>query len=156
MTVNSVVGGGIRNPDDALVITRRARELGFSTTVGIIHDHSGQLKPLDEQQRTILEEVVGDRQVDVRLRQLQPISEESGERPAERLALSRRSRYLYVCEDGLVHWCSQQRGHPGIPLGALRRRRSPAPVSRGQELRADVHRRLRASGGAGRRVAPEP
>jgi hypothetical protein len=25
-------------------------------------------------------------------------------------------RYLYVCEDGLVHWCSQQRGYPGIPL----------------------------------------
>lgn len=27
-------------------------------------------------------------------------------------------RYLYVCEDGLVHYCSQQRGHPGIPLEA--------------------------------------
>ena len=26
------------------------------------------------------------------------------------------SRYLYVCEDGLVHWCSQTRGFPGIPL----------------------------------------
>ena len=26
------------------------------------------------------------------------------------------SRYLYVCEDGLVHWCSQQRGYPAIPL----------------------------------------
>jgi hypothetical protein len=26
------------------------------------------------------------------------------------------ARYLYVCEDGLVHWCSQQRGHPGIPI----------------------------------------
>ena len=26
------------------------------------------------------------------------------------------SRYLYVCEDGLVHYCSQQRGFPGIPL----------------------------------------
>jgi MoaA/NifB/PqqE/SkfB family radical SAM enzyme len=26
------------------------------------------------------------------------------------------SRYLYVCEDGLVHWCSQQRGYPGVPL----------------------------------------
>ena len=26
------------------------------------------------------------------------------------------SRYLYVCEDGLVHYCSQQRGYPGIPL----------------------------------------
>jgi len=23
---------------------------------------------------------------------------------------------LYVCEDGLVHYCSQQRGYPGIPL----------------------------------------
>jgi hypothetical protein len=51
VTVNSVLGGSIRNPEDALGIARRAG-----------------------------------------------------------------SRYLYVCEDGLVHWCSQQRGHPGIPL----------------------------------------
>ena len=41
VTVNSVVGGGIRNPEDALNIAQRARELGFSTTVGIIHDGSG-------------------------------------------------------------------------------------------------------------------
>jgi hypothetical protein len=26
------------------------------------------------------------------------------------------SRYLYICEDGLVHYCSQQRGYPGIPI----------------------------------------
>ena len=26
------------------------------------------------------------------------------------------ARYLYVTEDGKVHWCSQQRGYPGIPL----------------------------------------
>jgi len=26
------------------------------------------------------------------------------------------SRFLYICEDGLVHYCSQQRGHPGLPL----------------------------------------
>ena len=25
-------------------------------------------------------------------------------------------RYLHICEDGLVHWCAQQRGHPGVPL----------------------------------------
>ena len=25
-------------------------------------------------------------------------------------------RFLYVCEDGLVHYCSQQKGRPGIPL----------------------------------------
>src|SRR6202167_4605282 len=28
------------------------------------------------------------------------------------------SRYLYICEDGLVHYCSQQRGYPGIPLAS--------------------------------------
>jgi hypothetical protein len=26
------------------------------------------------------------------------------------------SRYLYICENGLVHYCSQQRGWPGTPL----------------------------------------
>ena len=25
-------------------------------------------------------------------------------------------RYLYVCENGLVHYCSQQRGYPATPL----------------------------------------
>jgi hypothetical protein len=28
------------------------------------------------------------------------------------------ARYLYICEDGLVHWCSQQRGCPGVPLAS--------------------------------------
>src|SRR2546427_2768014 len=27
-----------------------------------------------------------------------------------------RARYLYICEEGLVHYCSQQRGYPAIPL----------------------------------------
>jgi hypothetical protein len=26
------------------------------------------------------------------------------------------ARYLYICENGLVHYCSQQRGYPGKPL----------------------------------------
>ena len=59
MTVNSVVGGGIRNPDDAMIIAERARSLGFSTTVGIIHDGlGGELAPLEETERTILDELV--------------------------------------------------------------------------------------------------
>jgi hypothetical protein len=33
------------------------------------------------------------------------------------VAVPRRARYLYICEDGLVHYCSQQRGTPGTPLG---------------------------------------
>jgi MoaA/NifB/PqqE/SkfB family radical SAM enzyme len=31
------------------------------------------------------------------------------------------ARYLYICEDGLVHYCSQQRGYPGVPLSSYTR-----------------------------------
>ena len=48
VNINSVVGGGIKNPDDALTIGRRALGLGFTSTIGIIHDGSGQLKPLGD------------------------------------------------------------------------------------------------------------
>ena len=46
VNINSVVGGGIRNPQDALAIGKRAVDLGFTSTVGIIHDGTGQLQPL--------------------------------------------------------------------------------------------------------------
>ena len=42
MNINSVVGGGIKNPEDARPANNnRARDLGFSTSIGIIHDGSG-------------------------------------------------------------------------------------------------------------------
>ena len=40
VNINSVVGGGVSNPQDALTIGKRALELGFSSTIGIIHDGS--------------------------------------------------------------------------------------------------------------------
>src|SRR5579871_6082688 len=46
VNINSVVGGGFKDPQDALVIGKRALELGFESTIGIIHDGDGQLKPL--------------------------------------------------------------------------------------------------------------
>jgi len=46
VNINSVVGGGIRNPEDALAVGKRAVELGFTSTIGIIHDNDGQLQPL--------------------------------------------------------------------------------------------------------------
>src|SRR6266849_2912632 len=46
VNINSVVGGGIRTPQDALTIGKRSLELGFTSTVGIIHDGDGQLQPL--------------------------------------------------------------------------------------------------------------
>ena len=116
VVINTVVGGGVRNPDDALVIAQRAGELGLSTTVGVIHDHSGQLVPLEQHQREIAE------QIGTSGRSTFDFS--SYNRFQKNLAHGRPNdwhcragaRYLYVCEDGLVHWCSQQRGRPGIPL----------------------------------------
>ena len=43
VNINSVLGSGVKNPEDALTIAKRAVELGFTSTVGIIHDGEGQL-----------------------------------------------------------------------------------------------------------------
>src|SRR6202046_1868863 len=52
VNLNSVVGGGTP-PEDAYKVSTRALELGFSSTIGIIHDGSGQLKPLGEAERSV-------------------------------------------------------------------------------------------------------
>src|SRR5919109_548235 len=52
------VGGGIKNPEDARTINQRAAELGFSTSIGIIHDGSGLLKPLGAAERAVFDDVM--------------------------------------------------------------------------------------------------
>jgi MoaA/NifB/PqqE/SkfB family radical SAM enzyme len=116
VTVNSVVGGGIRTPDDALTIAQRARALGFSTTVGIIHDGSGRLRPLDEREQAIIEAVVKLGQSVFDFANYNRFQKNLAHGQPNDWHCRAGCRYLYVCEDGLVHWCSQQRGHPGIPL----------------------------------------
>ena len=116
VVINTVVGGGIRNADDAVVIARRARALGLSTTVGIIHDHSGQLLPLDVRQRSIVEEIVGLGKSVFDFATYNRFQKNLVAGRPNEWCCRAGARYLYVCEDGLVHWCSQQRGKPGIPL----------------------------------------
>src|ERR1700677_4017015 len=48
VNINSVVGGGIKDPTDALPVSERALELGFESTIGIIHDGDRHLKQLRE------------------------------------------------------------------------------------------------------------
>ena len=54
VNINSVLGSGVKNPEDALQIAHRAVDLGFTSTVGIIHDNNGQLKPLGEREQGFL------------------------------------------------------------------------------------------------------
>jgi MoaA/NifB/PqqE/SkfB family radical SAM enzyme len=114
ININSVIGGGIETPEDALTVAQRAVELGFSTTVGVIHDQDGTLKPLSEREKEIFQAVkkMGNKD-HARLNWFQDDLVEG--RP-HNWRCRAGARYLYVCEDGLVHWCSQQRGYPGIPL----------------------------------------
>jgi MoaA/NifB/PqqE/SkfB family radical SAM enzyme len=114
VNINSVVGGGVHNPQDALTIGKRALELGFSSTIGIIHDGQGQLQPLGDEERRIYHEMKNlEKRSFTRINSFQ-----------DNIALGRPNqwrcragaRYLYICEDGLVHYCSQQRGYPAVPL----------------------------------------
>ncbi|HEX9759755.1 MAG TPA: radical SAM protein, partial [Candidatus Acidoferrales bacterium] len=59
VNINSVLGSGVNSPEDALQVARRAQELGLSSTVGIIHDGHGQLKPLGPREQEIFDEIMG-------------------------------------------------------------------------------------------------
>ncbi len=114
VNINSVVGGGIRDPHDALVVGRRALDLGLTSTVGIIHNGDGQLQPLAE----------AEREVYAQMRAMEKNSYARINYFQDNIAHGRPNqwrcragaRYLYICEDGLVHYCSQQRGYPAVPL----------------------------------------
>ena len=114
VNINSVVGGGIRTPEDALTVGKRAVELGFTSTVGIIHDGEGQLQPLGEREREVY----------MAMRAMEKSSYARINYFQDNIAHGKENhwrcrsgaRYLYVCEDGLVHYCSQQRGYPAKPL----------------------------------------
>jgi MoaA/NifB/PqqE/SkfB family radical SAM enzyme len=115
VTINSVVGSAIRNPEDALAVARRARELGFTTSIGVVHDGRGQLKALGPREMAVYEELQrmagwGPSRVNA------AFQDNLARGLANDWSCRAGARYLYVDEMGLVHYCSQQRGRPGVPL----------------------------------------
>src|SRR6478736_8743003 len=119
VNINSVVGGGVKNPQDALTIGQRALGLGFTSTIGIIHDGSGQLQPLNDEERRIYHEMQAmEKSSFTRINSFQD-NIAKGQPNDWRCRAG--ARYLYICENGLVHYCSQQRGYPGVPLATYSR-----------------------------------
>ena len=114
VNINSVEGGGIKNPDDALMNGRRALGLGFTSTIGIIHDGSGQLKPLGAHERRVWSEMRSWRKKNYS--RFNHFQEKIANGEPNDWRCRAGSRFLYICENGLVHYCSQQRGYPGVPL----------------------------------------
>ena len=116
VNINVVVGAPVANPEDALTIASRGRTLGFSTSLGLVHDAHGQVAGLGDRHRRLFDGILGltrgffshahDRAFQGNLARGVP----------NQWHCRAGARYLYVCEDGLVHWCSQQRGAPATPL----------------------------------------
>ncbi|MGH9520730.1 MAG: radical SAM protein, partial [Terriglobales bacterium] len=114
VNINSVLGSGVLHPEDALTIARRAVEFGFIPTVGIIHDGKGQLRPLAPAEAAIHQQV---RRLGKRgFARLNRFQDNIARGEPNQWKCRAGSRYLYICENGLVHYCSQQRGAPGVPL----------------------------------------
>jgi MoaA/NifB/PqqE/SkfB family radical SAM enzyme len=114
VNINSVLGGGIHHPEDALVVGKRALELGFTSTVGIIHDSSGQLRPIGERERRVFLAMQSFEKKN--FSQINYFQDDIANGRPSKWRCRAGARYLYICEEGLVHYCSQQRGYPAKPL----------------------------------------
>jgi len=114
--IHSVVGAGTAHPKDALAIARRATELGLGSSAGIVHDETGRIQPLSTEAKKTIEEI----------EQLsKPLFSFTRHNPWRQNLLRglpnewhcpAGGRHIYVCENGLVHYCMAQRGYPAIPL----------------------------------------
>jgi MoaA/NifB/PqqE/SkfB family radical SAM enzyme len=114
VNINSVLGGGIHNPEDALIVGKRALELSFTSTVGIIHDGDGQLRPIGERERAVF---IAMKQFEKKnFSQINYYQHAIAHGQPSNWRCRAGARYLYICENGLVHYCSQQRGYPAKPL----------------------------------------
>jgi MoaA/NifB/PqqE/SkfB family radical SAM enzyme len=121
VTINSVLGNDIRQPEDAFQIATRARELGFASTVGVLHDGSGQLKALSANQTGVYERILKLGSGLFSFAHHDSFQGNIVHALPNQWHCPAGGRFLYVCEEGLVHYCSQQRGHPAIPLAQYTR-----------------------------------
>jgi len=116
VTINSVLGSAVAQPEDAYAIATRAKELRFNSTVGVLHDGRGQLEPLNEIQSGIYQRILGLGKGLFSFSHFDTFQSNVVKGLPNSWHCPAGGRFLYICEDGLVHYCSQQRGYPAIPL----------------------------------------
>ena len=133
VNINSVLGSGVKNSEDALNIAHRALELGFTSTVGIIHDHQGQLKPLAPRDQEIFEEIMtlGKRSYS-RFNEFQ----HNVARAASTIGGAVQARAIYIF--ARMDWCTGVRNSAAIREFRLAntRRDAPSRILHTQGLRA--------------------
>ena len=114
VNINSVVGGGFRDPNDALVIGRAPSSSASPPPSASFTTATASSSPSSPTRPRVYEEMSGWKKVNYSRFDDFQAAIAAGKPNDWRCRAG--SRYLYICEDGLVHYCSQQRGYPGVPL----------------------------------------
>jgi MoaA/NifB/PqqE/SkfB family radical SAM enzyme len=116
VNVNAVLGSS--TVEQTREVVKAVKEIGFFMTVGLMHDADGQIRP------GLLGSDLAAVYTEMRRDSRRSIFHLAGEGWEHDLLHKRSSpfkcraggRYLYVDELGLVSYCSQRRGVPGIDL----------------------------------------
>ncbi len=116
VTVNAVLGSC--SAEETREVVEGVREMGFYMTVGLMHDHHGQLDP------GLLGDGLADFYKEIRSQSRKSLLHHVGEGWESEIIRNGSApwkcragaRYLYVDEDGIVSYCSQRRNEPGVPL----------------------------------------
>lgn len=116
VNVNSVLGISDERTRDVIKVSETAAKYGFQHSVGVLHDHTGMLKALSPMQMDAYRQVTKISPSLVHTLNYRLFQKNLMHGQPNDWKCRAGARYLYVCEEGKVHWCSQQRGYPGIPL----------------------------------------
>ena len=144
VNINSVLGGNLQHPQDALTIARRAIELGLTATVGLIHETGGQLIPLTPDRQQVYEEIqrLTARSIQRRTRTRSNATSRGACRTTGTAAPSHGTSTFARMPRALVLAAA---GLPGNPVGRVQPGASRARIPYEQVLRAAVHRLVRPS-----------
>ncbi len=116
VNVNSVMGVSNERTQDIVTVAKVAASYGLQHSVGVLHDHTGTLKPLSPEQLQAYRQVTKISPSVVHSLNYWLFQKNLMHGQTNDWKCRAGARYLYISEDGKVHWCSQQRGYPGIPL----------------------------------------
>jgi MoaA/NifB/PqqE/SkfB family radical SAM enzyme len=116
VTINAVLGSSTL--DQTREVVREVRDAGFFMTVGLMHDEDGQIQPglLRDQLAAAYDEMQQSSRKTVFHRTGEGWERDMLRDGASPFKCRAGGRYLYVDELGLVSYCSQRRGAPGVDL----------------------------------------
>jgi MoaA/NifB/PqqE/SkfB family radical SAM enzyme len=121
VNVNAVLGACA--PEEVRRLVREVKELGFFMTFGLLHDNEGQIRSglLGDELADFFREVRQNRHLSALHNIGEGWEDEMIRKGSSPWRCRAGARFLYIDEEGLVSYCSQMRGHPGIPITSYTR-----------------------------------